>query len=398
MLSRIPRSLLSLAIGGFGIGLTEFVIMGLLPDVAKAMDVSIAQAGHYIAAYALGVVVGAPLLVLAGRSLPPKKMLIGLMVIFTLFNGLSALAPNNISLLILRFLSGLPHGAYFGVGAVVAGRIAGPGKAASAFAVMLSGLTICNVIGVPIATYVGQLTSWRASFALVAVVGVATLIAISMHIPDFEPDKKGGSARGDFVIFKNPTLWYCIAIASIGFGGFFAWFSYITPLLTHVTGVSKEHVPYFLSLAGLGMTVGNWLGGRLADQMSAIKAVVYLMLSMIVVLVLDSILASYLVPMIILTFVTGANAMAMGAPIQVLLIDSSKDSPLLGSSIGQGAFNLGNSLGAFLGGLPLAAGLALSSPLWVGATLAFLGLLIAFKLFNVIGDKKIIIAKDQSLH
>lgn len=382
MSSRIPRSLLSLAIGGFGIGLTEFVIMGLLPDVAKAMNVSISQAGHYIAAYALGVVVGAPLLVVAGRSLLPKKMLLALMILFTVFNGLSALAPNNITLLILRFLSGLPHGAYFGVGAVVAGRIAGPGKAASAFAVMLSGLTICNIIGVPIATYIGQMVSWRASFGLVAVVGVATLLAIHKCIPVFEPEKQGGSVRGDFVIFKQPSLWFGIAIASIGFGGFFAWFSYITPLLTNVTGVSKEHVPYFLSLAGLGMTVGNWLGGRMADQMSAIKAVVYLLLSMIVVLILDSLLASYLVPMIILTFVTGANAMAMGAPIQVLLIAASKESPLLGSSIGQGAFNLGNSLGAFLGGLPLAAGLVFTSPLWVGAGLAFAGLLIALQLYR----------------
>jgi Arabinose efflux permease len=387
MFSRIPRSLLSLAIGGFGIGLTEFVIMGLLPDVAKAMDVTIAQAGHYIAAYALGVVVGAPLLVLAGRTLPPKKMLLTLMVIFTVFNGLSALAPNSWTLLFLRFLSGLPHGAYFGVGAVVAGRIAGPGKAASAFAIMLSGLTICNIIGVPIATYIGQTISWRASFGLVAVVGLITLAAIKMYVPDYAAENKGGSVRGEFVIFKNSTLWFGILIASIGFGGFFAWFSYITPLLTNVTGVSKEHVPYFLSLAGVGMTVGNWLGGRLADQMSPIKAVVYLLISIIIVLILDSVLAAYMVPMIILTFITGANAMALGAPIQVLLIDSSKESPLLGSSIGQGAFNLGNSLGAFLGGLPLAAGLAFNSPLWVGAALAFVGLLISFRLYRTTASR-----------
>ncbi|WP_413583248.1 MFS transporter [Bdellovibrio sp. HCB288] len=398
MSSRIPRSLLSLAIGGFGIGLTEFVIMGLLPDVAKAMNVTIAQAGHYIAAYALGVVVGAPLLVIAGRNLPPKKMLLALMTLFTVFNGLSALAPNSTALLILRFLSGLPHGAYFGVGAVVAGRIAGPGKAASAFAVMLSGLTICNIIGVPIATYIGQMVSWRASFALVAVVGVATLIAISMTIPDFESENKGGSVRQDFVIFKNPSLWYAIVIASIGFGGFFAWFSYITPLLTNVTGVSKEYVPYFLSLAGVGMTVGNWMGGRMADSMSAIKAVVYLLIAMISVLILDSLLASHLIPMIFLTFTTGAIAMAMGAPIQIILINSSKESPLLGSSIGQGAFNLGNSLGAFLGGLPLAAGLTFNSPLWVGAGLAFTGLIVAIKLFRKGGKIDLPVSKDQLMH
>ncbi len=377
--SRIPRSLISLAIGGFGIGLTEFVIMGLLPDVARAMNVSIPEAGHYIAAYALGVVVGAPILVMAGRTLPPKKILLALMTIFTIFNGLSALAPNSITLVILRFLSGLPHGAFFGVGAVVAARIAGPGKAASAFAVMLGGLTICNVIGVPIATYIGQALSWRASFGLVAVVGILTLITMYLWIPNYEAESKG-KAIDELVIFKNSNLWYGIAIASIGFGGFFAWFSYITPLFTNVTGISQNLVPYLLSLAGLGMTFGNWFGGKLADKISPIKAVLFLMLSMSFVLVLNACLASSIWAMICLTFITGANAMALGAPIQMLLIESSKESPLLGSSIGQGAFNLGNSLGAFLGGLPLMAGYGYSSALWVGSALAFVGMLITLRL------------------
>lgn len=379
MASRIPRSLISLAFGGFGIGLTEFVIMGLLPEVAAAMQVTIPEAGHLIAVYAFGVVVGAPLLVTLGRNLPPKKILLFLMMIFTLFNGLSALAPNFTSLFIFRFLSGLPHGAFFGVGAVVASRIAGPGKAASAFAVMLGGLTICNVVGVPLATYLGHLFSWRAAFALVALVGILTLVTMYMWVPDFESQAKG-KAADDLVIFKTPSLWFGIAIASIGFGGFFAWFSYITPLLTTETKVAVEYVPYFLSLAGLGMTFGNWIGGKFADRISPVKAVVYLLLSMSVVLVLNATLASNVWAMLILTFVTGANAMAMGAPIQIVLIQSSKESPILGSSIGQAAFNMGNSLGAFLAGLPLAAGYAYSSALWVGAALAFVGMLISLKL------------------
>lgn len=376
---KIPRSLLALAIGGFGIGLTEFVIMGLLPEVAAAMNVTIAQAGYFIAAYAFGVVVGAPVLALFSRAMPPKKILILLMCIFTLFNGLSALAPNSISLLILRFLSGLPHGAFFGVGAVVAGRIAGPGKSASAFAVMLGGLTVCNIIGVPIATYIGHITSWRVSFGMVSVVGILTIIAISLWVPDFEAKAKG-KVTDEFVIFKNPTLWYVIAIASIGFGGFFAWFSYITPILTNVTQLSIDVIPYMLSLAGLGMTVGNWVGGKLGDAMPPIRAAKYLMMSMTVVLILNAFLASYPWAMYILTFLTGANAIALGAPIQVLLIQSSKESPLLGSSIGQGAFNMGNSLGAFLGGIPLAMGYGLTASLWVGTLLVFIGLLIILKL------------------
>ena len=379
MFNKIPRSLISLAIGGFGIGLTEFVIMGLLPDVAEALQVSIAEAGHFIAAYALGVVVGAPLLVLAARSLPPKKILITLMVIFTVFNGLSAIAPNALSFLILRFLSGLPHGAFFGVGAVVAGKIAGPNKAASAFAVMLGGLTICNIIGVPFATYVGHMTSWRVSFAMVAVVGVLALAAISMWVPHFEGSSKG-KIRDEFVIFKNPILWNVILMASIGFGGFFAWFSYITPILTKVTEVSIDTVPYLLSLAGLGMTVGNWLGGKMGDSMPPIKAATYLMISMAFVLILNALFAAEPWIMYPLIFITGANAIALGAPVQLLLIDSSKESPLLGSSIGQAAFNMGNSLGAFLGGIPLAMGFGFTSSLWVGVSLVFIGVIFSVRL------------------
>lgn len=376
---QIPKSLLSLAIGGFGIGLTEFVIMGLLPDVASALEISIPQAGHLIAGYALGVVVGAPLLVMMGRNLPPKKILILLMVLFTIFNGLSALAPSYWTLLALRFCSGLPHGAFFGVGAVVAARIAGPGKAASAFAVMLGGLTICNVIGVPLATYIGHELSWRASFGLVSLVGILTILTMSLWIPELDVQTKG-KKRDELVIFKNTSLWYGMALASIGFGGFFAWFSYITPLLTNVTKVSMDYVPYLLSLAGLGMTFGNWLGGRLSDRISPIRAIIFLSLSMTFVLILNATLATSIWAMILLIFLTGANAMAMGAPTQMLLIESSSESPLLGSSIGQGAFNLGNSLGAFLAGLPLAVGYPYQSAFWVGSVLAFLGFIIALLL------------------
>lgn len=379
MLFNIPLGLLSLAVGAFGIGLTEFLIMGLLPEVAQAMNVTIQEAGYFISAYALGVVVGAPILTIVGRSLPPKKILIFLMVIFTIFNGLSAIAPNSTALIFFRFLSGLPHGAFFGVGAVVASRIVGPGKSASAFAIVISGLTICNVIGVPLATYVGHLTNWRISFGLVSIVGLLTILCISLWVPvtAAEPKRK---LSHEFVIFKNPNLWYIIAFASIGFGGFFSWFSYITPILTKVTGISVDHMPYLLSLAGLGMTVGNWFGGKLGDAVPPIRATIYLTFSMVVVLFLNSMLASHASAMYVLTFITGANAMAFVAPVQLLLITASKESPFLGSSIGQGAFNLGNSLGAFLGGLPLAFGFGLVSPWWVGVLLTLFGVIIILRL------------------
>lgn len=382
MFFNLPLGLVSLAIGAFGIGLTEFLIMGLLPEVAQAMNVSISQAGHFISAYAFGVVVGAPILTIVGRSLPPKKILIFLMIAFTIFNGLSAVAPNSNALLFFRFLSGLPHGAFFGVGGVVAARLVGPQKAGAAFAVMLSGLTICNIVGVPFATYVGHVSSWRIAFGLVSLIGVLTLTAISFWIPATEAQPKKKLSQ-EFVIFKNPVLWYIIAFASIGFGGFFAWFSYITPILTNLTRISVNHMPYLLSLAGMGMTFGNWFGGKLSESIPPLKASIVLTFLMAIVLMLNSIFVAYPIPMYFLTFLAGANAMAFVAPMQLLLLEAAKESQFLGSSIGQAAFNMGNSLGAFLGGLPLAAGYGLISPWWIGATLAFIGFLIILKLKTV---------------
>ncbi len=383
MKSNPSFSLVALAIGAFGIGLTEFLIMGLLPEVASAMHVTLPEAGHFISAYALGVVVGAPLLSIVGRSIPPKKQLIMLMILFTIFNALSAVAPNSTLLLFCRFLSGLPHGAFFGIGAIVAARIVGPGKASSAFAVMLSGLTICNIIGVPIATYVGQATSWRIAFGLVSVVGLITIASIAACIPSIEAEPKRKLSH-EFVIFKNPTLWFLIAFASIGFGGFFAWFTYIAPVLTTVTHLPPQQVPYLLSLAGTGMTFGNWLGGRMADRLPPIKVILYLMISMMVIFSLNALLATHPLPIYLLTFITGANAFAIIAPIQSLLSEASKESPFLGSSIGQASFNMGNSLGPFLGGLPLAAGYGLIAPWWTSAILSLIGLVIIIRLRSVL--------------
>ena len=379
--SRTSRALLALACGGFGIGLTEFVIMGLLPDVAQALNVSIPEAGHLISAYAFGVVVGAPTLVFAARRTPPKRLLIGLMTLFTIFNGLSALAPGYITLLSLRFLSGLPHGAYFGVGAVVAAKLAGPGRAASAFAVMLAGLTIANVVGVPIATYVGHALSWRAAFGLVAGVGVVTVAAIASWVPSIA-DHAETEAANPLEIFRRPRLWLAILVTAIGFGGFFSWFSYIAPLLKNETQLGPEWVPWMMALAGLGMTAGNSLGGWLSDRLTPIRAIILLMFAMTIVLCLNAWAASSVWAMVPLVFITGANAMAMGAPLQMLLISASTGAEVLGSSVGQAAFNVGNTLGAFLAGLPLAAGYPYYSADLVGATLSGGGVLLALAIWR----------------
>jgi DHA1 family arabinose polymer transporter-like MFS transporter len=372
----IKKELLPLAIGGFGIGMTEFVMMGILPDIASSLNVSIPEAGYLISAYALGVVVGAPTLVGALGRRSPKNILIGLMVMFAVFNALSAFSQNYGMLLISRFLAGLPHGAFFGVGAVVASRLADKGQRAIAVAIMFSGLTISNIIGVPIGTYVGHNFSWRYTFLIVAGIGLLTVVSLKKWMPTLEPNRTAGFLK-DLRIFRHIDLWLAVAITSIGTGGLFAWFSYIAPLLTDVSMFSAGAIPLIMTLAGVGMTVGNLVGGKLADKMPPIKAIIVLMLSMAILVCLNAIFASSRPAILVLTFLTGANAMALGAPIQMLLIEHSKGAEMLGASLGQASFNIGNAAGAFFGGIPLTLGYGYASPQWVAAALAVTGALIA---------------------
>jgi DHA1 family arabinose polymer transporter-like MFS transporter len=372
----LRKSLLSLAIGGFGIGMTEFVIMGLLPDIATSFQVSIAEVGHVISAYAVGVVVGAPVLTILTSRYSPKKVLLALMALFTVGNAASSFASSYDLLFVSRLLAGLPHGAFFGVGAVVASRLAEKGKAAAAVAAMFSGLTIANVVGVPLGTYVGHNFGWRLAFVLVAIVGVLTILAISRWIPEMEGNAHG-SLKNDFALLKKVDLWLGLIITAIGFGGFFAWFSYITPMLMNVTGFEARTIPWIMATAGLGMTVGNHFGGKLADRYKPIPTVAVLMLTMASILVLNALLSDSKIAMIILTFCTGANSLAMGAPIQVFLIGHSQESETFGASLGQAGFNVGNALGAFLAGIPLSLGYALYSAQLVGAAMALVGSFIA---------------------
>lgn len=368
----IHLGLIALAMGGFGIGTTEFVMMGLLPDIAASLGVSIAEAGHVISAYALGVVVGAPILTsLAGRF-KPVYILLGLVALFTLFNGLSAFAYNYPTLMLFRFLAGLPHGAFFGVGAVVAARLALSGKEASAVSVMFAGLTISNVVGVPLATWIGHTWGWRLAFGLVAVLGVMTVLALWRWIPALESRASQGLAS-ELGILKRANLWFVIGITSIGFGGFFAWMSYLVPLFTQYAQFAEGTVPLLMALAGVGMTVGNWAGGKLADRFAPLPAVIGLMVLLALVLSANALLAASQMLLVLLTFVTGATAMALCAPIQLLLISQSQDAEMFGASLGQSSFNIGNALGAFLGGIPLVYGFAYTSPQWVGAGLSVCG-------------------------
>jgi DHA1 family arabinose polymer transporter-like MFS transporter len=377
----INKRLLPLTMGGLGIGITEFVMMGLLPDIAKGLDVTIPQAGYLISAYALGVVIGAPLLVIIAGKYPPKKILVALMILFTVFNALSAFAPNFSTLLIARLLSGLPHGAFFGVGSVVASRIAEKGKAAQAVSLMFAGLTIANVVGVPLGTFIGHHFSWRFSFGIVGLVGLLTIWSLVVLLPVL-PASENRDLKKELGFFKKQEAWMIITMISIGTGGLFAWYSYIAPLMTTVAGFSSNQVTYILMLAGLGMMAGNFFGGYLADRFSPAKAAASLLIAMVITLTIVHYVSFIPAMALVMAFITGAVSFALAAPIQMLMINSAKGSEMLAASASQASFNIGNALGAFFGGLPIVYGLDYTYPAVVGALMALVGAFFAFWLIR----------------
>ncbi|MCM4163046.1 MFS transporter [Arenibacter sp. A80] len=370
------KALLALGVGGFGIGMTEFVIMGILPDVANSLQISIPQAGHFISAYALGVVIGAPTLTAMSGKWPAHKVLLFLMLWFTVFNTLSAFSTDYVTLMIARFLSGLPHGAFFGIGAVVAGKLAKEGKAAQAIATMFAGLTIANVIGVPIGTYLGHHYNWNLSFLMVGIVGIAAMACIYFWIPKMEKSSSAGFFK-DLQVFKRVEIWLLILLTTIGTGGFFAWYSYIAPLLTNVSGHSESMVSYAMILAGIGMVFGNFIGAKMAEIFSPLKAVIISLSLMVMVLIINFLVAANPVAILILTFIIGIVSFMVGTPIQLAIIRASKGSEMLGSSMNQSAFNMGNASGAFFAGLPIAMGFGFTSASLVGALMAGTGITIA---------------------
>ncbi|MFC5284601.1 MFS transporter [Pedobacter alpinus] len=377
----MKKSLIALGLGGLGIGTTEFVMMGLLPDIAKDFDISIPVAGHLISSYALGVVIGAPILVASAANFEPKKILMALMAVFTVFNAFSAFAPDNTTLLITRLLSGLPHGAFFGVASVVASRLADKGKEAQAISVVLGGLTIANLLTVPIGTYIGHHYSWRYTFALIAIIGLITLVAIRFWLPAL-PVKRSGDIKSELSFFKKKEAWMILGITAIGTGGLFAWISYIAPLMTEVGGFAADTVPYIMVLAGLGMVVGNIFGGKLADKISPIKACLILLLCMASALLIIFFTAEIKAISLIMTFIAGGLSLAVGAPIQILMIKTAREAEMLGAAATQAAFNVGNALGAFFGGIPIALGYGYTSPEIVGVVMALIGVAMAFTLMK----------------
>mgnify|MGYP005610054779 FL=1 len=382
--ARTRLALLALALGGFGIGATEFVAMGVLPQIAQNLlpelwvsnqHDAIAQAGLLISAYAAGVVVGAPTIAAGLARFPRKRLLVGFAIAFTIGTMLSAMAPTFELAVVARFAAGLPHGAYFGIAALVAADLMGPGKRGQGVALVLSGLTIANVVGVPLITWVGQLHGWRASYWLVAAIFALAVVAIQLAVPT-QPGNPHATFRRELGALRRGQVWFALGIGSIGFGGFFAVYSYIAPLTTEVTGLPEGAVPWVLVVLGLGMTIGNLIGGRLAD-LGSMKAIFIAFPFFIASLVALALTSSSAAGLFIFGFLVMGTSAALSPGIQTRLMDVAGESQTLAAAINHSSLNIGNSLGAALGAAVIAAGLGYVAPTWVGVALAVAGFLLA---------------------
>ncbi|MFE6527560.1 MFS transporter [Streptomyces rochei] len=372
----MPLALLALAIGAFGIGTTEFVIMGVLPQVAGDFGVTIPTAGWLVSGYALGVVIGAPLLTVLGTRVSRKKMLLFLMGLFIAGNALSAAAPSFGLMLAGRIVASLAHGAFFGIGSVVAADLVAPQKKASAISLMFMGLTVANIVGVPGGTYIGQAAGWRVTFTIVAALGVIGLLGVAKLVPETgRPESV--SVRGEFAAFRNVQVWLAMAMTVLGYGGVFAAITYITPMMTEVAGYTEGAVTWLLVLFGVGMFLGNLLGGKFADR--ALMPMLFTALAALTAaLLLFTATAHNRVLAAITLSLIGALGFATVPPLQKWVLDQASAAPTLASAANIGAFNLGNALAAWLGGVVIAAGLGFTAPNWVGAILSGTALLLAF--------------------
>jgi DHA1 family inner membrane transport protein len=370
----MPLPLIALALSAFAIGTTEFVIMGLLPEVARDLAVSIPSAGLLVSGYALGVAVGAPLLAILTSKMPRKASLQLLMAIFVIGNMLCGIAGDYRMLMIARVVTSFAHGSFFGIGAVVAASLVPREKQASAIALMFTGLTLANVLGVPFGTFVGQNFGWRVSFWIVAGLGVLSFAGIAALLPNRHDAGPVGLAR-EVRVLKEPQVWFALAMTVLGFGGVFVVFTYIAPILEQVTGFAPRTVTLILVLFGAGLTVGNVVGGKLADRalMPSLMAILVALAGVMAIFAKTSHLP---LPAAITVFVWGVMAFATVPPLQMRVVEKARHAPNLASTLNIGAFNVGNAGGAWLGGLALTHGLELAALPWVAVAVTFAALLV----------------------
>ncbi|MCU1525681.1 MAG: transporter [Microbacteriaceae bacterium] len=381
---RVRLALLALALGGFGIGSTEFVALGLLPNIAhdllpalyaQSHEAANAQAGWLVSAYALGVVVGAPTIAAFSARFPRKNLLVVLAAVFTLATVASALLPSFGFVLAARFVAGLPHGAYFGIASLVAASMMGPGKRGAGVAYVLSGLTIANVVGVPAITALGQLAGWRVAYLAVASIFAVTFVALAMLLPK-QAGNPDATMKRELAAFGRSQVWLTLLTGAVGFGGFFAVYTYIAPIATDVTGLTPALVPIVLVVIGLGMTIGNVLGGRFADR-SVVRTIFGFFGLFAISLAGLALTAQTTAGLFVFVFLIGVAASGISPAIQTRLMDVAGDSQTLAAAANHSALNIGNSLGAYLGGLTIAANLGYISPVWIGLILCAPGIALA---------------------
>ncbi|AOJ03638.1 arabinose transporter permease [Burkholderia mayonis] len=370
----MPLPLLALAISAFAIGTTEFVIMGLLPDVARDLAVTLPSAGLLVSGYALGVAAGAPLLAVLTSKMPRKAALQLLMSIFIAGNVLCAVAQGYGMLMIARVVTSFAHGSFFGIGAVVAASLVPVDKRASAIALMFTGLTLANVLGVPFGTFVGQMFGWRATFWIVAALGVASFAGIAALVPN-RRDAAGAALGRELRVLKEPQVWLALTMTVLGFGGVFVVFTYIAPILEDVAGFSPHSVSFVLVLFGAGLTVGNTIGGKLADR-ALMPSLIAILIALIVVMAVFAKTSHLPVAAAVTVFVWGIAAFATVPPLQARVVEKAAHAPNLASTLNIGAFNVGNAGGAWLGGVALSHGMPLDALPWLAAAVTLAALVV----------------------
>lgn len=371
-------ALLALAVGTFALGIAEFAMMGILGNVADAFNITISEAGHFISAYSAGVAIGAPGLLLLRRwSL--KSVMVLLSAIIAIGNAAAALSPDYTTFLISRFVAGLPHGAFFGAGAIVCARLASKGGGASAVAIMVGGMTIANVIGVPCATLISELMSWRLAFAIVALFGVLAYFGTRIYLPELEPLPDTG-LKGQFRFLANAQPWLIYAGVFFGQAGVYTYFSYIEPIMTDLSGFSGAAMTYIMMIAGLGMVVGNIVAGKLADRFSASLVTAWIAVLIVIVMPLIYFSVDYKLPMPILTFIATGCLFGLGGPLQYIIVRYAKGGEMLGGAGIQIAFNVSNAMAAYLGGLVISKGFGVASTALVGVPCALVAAVALFTL------------------